>query len=136
MEKVLYNALLDTGARHNLLSYGVWCQLGKPTLSESTIHVKGINKKTSKVLGILNTPIAYDNGVVVQDFLVMPTGTMEGNINLGRTWMSATRCNIDWETRHVTTQKPTMSLTAPATKPEPQVVMTAPSTVDTPHHKW
>ena len=89
--KVLYNALLDTGARHNLLSYGVWCQLGKPTLSESTIHVKGINKKTTKVLGILNTPIAYDNGVVVQDFLVMPTGTMEGNINLGRMWMSATR---------------------------------------------
>ncbi|RYA42775.1 DDE-type integrase/transposase/recombinase, partial [Enterobacter cloacae complex sp. GF14B] len=80
--KVLYNALLDTGAKYNLLSYGVWCQLGKPPLSESIIQVKGVNKKKTLVFGIWHTSVSYDNGVVAQDFLVMLVGTMEGHISL------------------------------------------------------
>ncbi|MCO5559123.1 hypothetical protein L7F22_012715 [Adiantum nelumboides] len=107
---VLYNALLDSGARHNLLSYGVWCQIGKPPLSHSTIQVKGINKKKNTVFGILQTPIVYDKGTVDQTFLVMPTGTMEGNINLGRQWMVATKCIIDWGTGSIMTHKPTQNV--------------------------
>ncbi|MCO5581925.1 hypothetical protein L7F22_035814 [Adiantum nelumboides] len=107
---VLYNALLDSGARHNLLSYGVWCQIGKPPLSHSTIQVKGINKKRTTVFGILQTPIVYDKGTVDQTFLVMPSGTMEGNINLGRQWMVATKCIIDWGTGSIMTHKPTQSV--------------------------
>ncbi|MCO5610456.1 hypothetical protein L7F22_064694 [Adiantum nelumboides] len=107
---VLYNALLDSGARHNLLSYGVWCQIGKPPLSHSTIQVNGINKKKTTVFGILQTPIVYDKGTVDQTFLVMPAGTMEGNINLGRQWMVATKCIIDWGTGSIMTHKPTQTV--------------------------
>ncbi|RYA73857.1 hypothetical protein DD595_24790 [Enterobacter cloacae complex sp. 4DZ3-17B2] len=106
------------GAKYNMLSYGVWCQLGKTPLSKSIIQVKGVNKKKTTVFGMWHTSVSYDNGVVAQDFLVMPVGTMEGNINLGHTWMIATKCTIDWGTGGVTTQKPTLIPTTQAIVPE------------------
>ena len=82
------------GVQHNLLSYGVWYQLEESPLSKSTIQVKSVNKKRTTVFGILQMPVAYDNGNVDQCFLVMPASTMEGNINLGCKWVLASKCTI------------------------------------------
>ena len=35
--KVLYNALIDTGASHNLISFDAWNQLGRPALTQSNV---------------------------------------------------------------------------------------------------
>ena len=50
--KVLYNALLDTVANHNLVSFEAWNQLGRPPLDQSPIKVKGGNGLTSYVIGV------------------------------------------------------------------------------------
>ena len=100
--KVLYNALLDTGASHNLLSFNAWNQLKRPALTQSDFKVKGVNGHTSYVLGILSTPIHCANSHMQGSFCVMPAGELFENVLLGCTWMVATQCTIDWTTNKVT----------------------------------
>ena len=82
-EKVLYNALLDTGASHNLVSFEAWNKLGRPPLDQTPIKVKGINGLTSYILGILTTQIYVYNGHMEASFLVLPTGVLSETIILG-----------------------------------------------------
>ena len=100
--KVLYNALLDTGASHNLISFEAWNQLGWPPLDQSPIKVKGVNGLTSYVTGVLTTQLYSYNGHMEASFLVMPAGELSKNILLGQMWMSSTNCQIDWVTNSVT----------------------------------
>ena len=88
--KVLYNALLDTGASHNLLSFNAWNQLGRPALTQLDFKVKGVNGQTSYVLGVLSTIIHCANGHMQGSFCVMPAGELFENVLLGHTWMAAT----------------------------------------------
>ena len=60
--KVLYNALIDIGASHNLISFDAWNQLGRPALTQSKVKVKGVNGQTSYVIGVLRTTIHCANG--------------------------------------------------------------------------
>jgi len=99
--KVLYNDLLDTGASHNLLSFNAWNQLGRPALTQSSLKVRGVDGKISHINGILSTVIHCANGLLEGSFWVMPAGELPENVMLGRTWMAATRCNIDWATNKV-----------------------------------
>ena len=69
--KVLYNALLDTGANHNLISFEAWSQLGRSQLDQSPIKVKGVNGLTSYVMGVLTAQIYACNGHMEASFLVM-----------------------------------------------------------------
>ena len=101
--KVLYiNALIDTGASHNLISFDAWNQLGRPALTQSNVKVKGVNGQTSYVTGVLHTTIHCANGHLEGSFWVMPAGELCENVLLGRTWMLATKCQFDWETHSVT----------------------------------
>lgn len=59
--KVLYNALIDMGASHNLISFDTWNQLGRLALIPLPINVKGVNGKTSYIIGILKTQLFYAN---------------------------------------------------------------------------
>ena len=61
-----------------------------------------MNGQTSYVLGILSTIIHCTNGHMQGSFCVMPTGELFENVLLGRTWIAATKCTIDWETNKVT----------------------------------
>ena len=94
--KVFYNAMLDTGASHNLLSFATWNQLDKPHLEKTEVRVEGINAKRTTTLCVLKIPIFGGNQPLVCNFLVMPSGTMKELVILGRAWMSATQCGIDW----------------------------------------
>ena len=51
--RVLYNALLNTGASHNQLSFNAWNQLGRLALTQSNFKVNGVNGQPSYVLGVL-----------------------------------------------------------------------------------
>ena len=99
--KVLYNALIDTGLSHNLLSFEAWNQLGRPALTLSSVKVRGVNGQTSYVVGIFNSTIKCANGHMESSFLVMPAGELFENVILGRTWMCATNCQLDWVTQTV-----------------------------------
>ena len=68
-KKVLYNALLDTGASHNLVSFEAWIQLGRPSWDPTPIKVKGVNGLTSYILGVLTTQIYVYNGHMEASFL-------------------------------------------------------------------
>ena len=103
--KVLYNALLDTKASHNLVSFEAWNQLGRPPLDQSPIKVKDVNGLTSYVMGVLIAQIYAYNNHMEASFLVMPAGELSKNIILGRTWMSNTNCQIDWVTNSVATAR-------------------------------
>ena len=85
--KVLYNALLDTSASHNLLSFNAW---NRPSLTQLDFKVKGVNGQTSYVLGVLTTIIHCTNGHIQGSFCVMPAGELFENVFLGCTWMAAT----------------------------------------------
>ena len=104
--EVLYNALLDTRASHNLLSFNAWNQLGRPTLTQPDFKVKGVNGHTSYVLGIFSTLIHCANSHMQGSFCVMPAGELFENVLLGRTWMASTKCTIDWATNIVTMVTP------------------------------
>ena len=101
--KVLYNALLDIRASHNLISFDAWNQLGRPPLDQPPIKVKGVNGLTSYIMGVLTAQLYAYNGHMEASFLVMPAGELSKNIILGRTWMSSTNCQIEWVTNSVAT---------------------------------
>ena len=67
--KVLYNALLDTGDIHNLLSFNAWNQLERPTLTQSDFQVKGVNGQTSYVLVFCQQLFIVTNGHMQGSFL-------------------------------------------------------------------
>ena len=95
-------ALIDSGADCNVMSYEMWVQLGKPELAPSMLSFKNFSRTQTTSLGKLCLKVRIKDQSMHIVFHVTHENQAAVNVVLGRQWMGATNCQINWlhETTH------------------------------------
>lgn len=84
------NALIDFGAKCNLLSHKTWALLGHPTLTPSTLSLIDFKGERSKALGEILLQVRIQDQAMMIFFQVLPTNGCDYKLLLGRSWMKDT----------------------------------------------
>ena len=89
-------SLIDPGASHNFISFEAWQTLSKGSMVPTNATVTTINGTRTRPIGYVTMDVIIAKHVLQVRFYVMPVGTMEEHVILGRTWCYLTNCQIDW----------------------------------------
>ena len=89
-------SLIDPGASHNFISFEAWQTLPKGSMVPTSATVRAINGTCTKPIGYVTLDVIIAKHVLQVYFYVMPAGTMEERVILGRSWYYLTNCQIDW----------------------------------------
>ena len=89
-------SLIDPGASHNFISFEAWQTLPKGSMVPTNATVMAINGTRTRPIGYVTLDVMIAKHVLQVRFYVMPAGTMEEHVILGRTWCYLTNCQIDW----------------------------------------
>ena len=91
------NAMVDSGAGCNLLSYETWQELGAPTLTPSSFQLIDFRGTSSQALGELLLRVQIQDQAMIIPFHVVLTYNFSWQVLLGRTWIQRTNFQMDWE---------------------------------------
>lgn len=86
------DALLDPGGSHNFISFEAWQTLPKGSMVPTNATVRAINGTRTKPIGHVTLDIVIAKNVLQVRFYVLPVGSMEEHVVLGRTWCYLTNC--------------------------------------------
>ena len=89
-------SLIDPGASHNFISSEAWKTLPKGSMVPTNATVTAINGTRTRPIGYVTLDVIIAKHVLQVRFYVMPVGTMEEHVILGRTWCYLTNFQIDW----------------------------------------
>ena len=104
-------ALIDSGADCNVMSYETWESLGKPELTQSKLSFKNFSGTQTASLGKLYIKARIQDQPIHVVFHVANKQQASVNVVLGRQWIGATNCQIDWTSRKYSLQVNSVSLT-------------------------
>ena len=93
-------SLIDPGASHNYISFEAWQTLPKGSMVPTNATITAINGTRTRPIGYVTLDVMIAKHVLQVRFYVMPAGTMEEHVILGRTWCYLTNCQIDWHKKH------------------------------------
>ena len=89
-------SLIDPSASHNFISCEAWQTLLKGSMVPTNTTIRAINGTRMKPIGYVTLDVIIAKHVLQVRFYVMPVGTMEEHVILGRTWCYLTNCQVDW----------------------------------------
>ena len=105
------NALIDSGADLNILSWNVWEAMGNPELTPTSINFVGFSANTTACLGKILLKVNIQDVPQYVLFYVANVDESIEQVILGRHWMQTTNCQLDWTTREYTIQVNSRSIT-------------------------
>ena len=98
------NALIDSGADLNIISWDVWAAMGNPELTPTSINFVGFSANTTACLGKILIKVSIQDVPQYVLFYVANVGESIEQVILGRHWMQTTNCQLDWMKREYTLQ--------------------------------
>ena len=104
-------ALIDSGANCNVISYETWEFLGKPELTQSKLSFKNFSGTQIASLGKLYIKAQIQDQPMHLVFHVANKHQASVNVVLGRQWIGATNCQINWTSRKYSLQVNSVNLT-------------------------
>ncbi len=93
------DAMVDSGAKCNLLSHTTWKTLGQPTLRPSKLSLIDFKGERSQAIGEILLRVRVQDQAMIVPFQVLPTNGCNWQLLLGRTWMQQTNFQMNWDTR-------------------------------------
>ena len=105
------NALIDSGADLNIISWDVWEAMGNPELTPTSINFVGFSANTTACLGKILLKVSIQDVPQYVLFYVANVGESIEQVILGRHWMQTTNCQLDWTKREYTIQVNSGSIT-------------------------
>ena len=81
------DAIIDFGAKCNLISHVTWQKLGKPALNPSKFHLVDFKGERSQYIGEILLHIRVQDQAMMVSFQVLPTKGCDWKLLLGRAWM-------------------------------------------------
>ena len=105
------NALIDSRADLNILSWDVWRTMGSPKLTPTLINFVGFSANETACLGKILLKLSIQDVPQYVLFYVANVDEYIEQIILGRHWMQTTNCHLDWITRTYTLQVNSRSIT-------------------------
>ena len=104
-------ALIDSGADCNVMSYETWESLGKPELTQSKLSFKNFSGTQTSSLGKLYIKAKIQDQPMHLVFHVTNKQQASVNVVLGRQWIGATNCQINWTSRKYSLHVNSVNLT-------------------------
>ncbi|MCO5612383.1 hypothetical protein L7F22_066650 [Adiantum nelumboides] len=95
------NALVDTGARMNAVSYSTYRKATDQPLQPGVIAVKGCNKEMTPALGLINLNVLVNGFPCPHQFICIPDEHMNESLILGISWMRTYKAVPDWDKNHL-----------------------------------
>ena len=89
-------ALLDTGAHHNSMAYGVYKTLEGVKLLSANITIVGFSGEKVQAMGYVNALMSINDIQVMHRFLVIPPHLSVAGVILGMQWQHTRNAYIDW----------------------------------------
>lgn len=101
-KEIQAQALIDTGADINTISFEIWEALGKPTLFEIDIVVGSFSGEPEFVEGICELPMLINGTNLLHEFFVVKSGQQVDPVILGQPWQREYDCCISWKNEGIT----------------------------------